>query len=412
MTAVIARASQRRVSRVRQSALGTTAAGSDAARTVRRSTTSLNLTRAAYASNEKRTDQQKADSGLGTHQVSGNLEGESFLGAWDDFQESLLGLNYAATATITASSGDGFTIVGSTGVLTRAAGASQSFLTGGVRKGMIVKLTAFHASVDGKLAYVSAVTATTVTLKFLDGTTATDVAVADENATLVIPGKRSYIPSSGGTEHYYTVEDYFANMAVDAATVYSNVFVDAGTLTIQPNSFVGWSFGLIGTGETADYSGGSAPYLSNVAAVGTERAFRASSIWLIIDGAVIGTLTNGTLDIKRNSTAPAVAGSNYSPAVIPGMYDVQLSNVTVFLEDLSYRAKLRNETEYDATIVMQGTGTSDFFAVHLPRLKLTSHSIDDGDTGLQQTFAADALKAVAGTGVLETSVAFQDSSLS
>jgi len=410
----IGSAAGRRVGYVRQSAKDSMAQASDAATAIRRSTTSLNLSRDAYKSNEKRLDHQHADSGLGTHRVTGSIEGEAFTGAWKDLQESLLARNWGAVTTISATSGDGFTIVGSTGVLTRAAGGARAFLTDGLLAGMVVKITALHASVNNKLAYVSAVTATTVTLKFLDGTTATDVSTPDTDATIVIPGKYTYIPSSGFTKHFYTIEDYFSDMANagastgDQATVFWNVFVNGGTLTFSPNNFATWSFDLIGDGHTQDYEGSSAPYLSSVSAVGTERAFRCSAIWLLVDGVVVGTVTQGSIQITRNANAPAVVGSNYSPDIIVGMFDVTW-NLTVLLEDLSYRAKLRGETEFAAAVVMQEVGGTNFFNIGSGRLKLTSHSVDDADTGLSQSFTAEALKAVAATGVNSTTLWAQDS---
>lgn len=413
----IGSAAGRRVAYVRQSAKDTIASAGDAATTVRRSSTGLNLTRDGYQSAEKRTDRQKADSGLGTHRVTGALEGEAFLGAWKDFQESLVARNWGAITTVAASSGDGFTIVGSTGVLTRAAGSDQSFLTDGLYAGMVVKPTALHASVNNKLAYLSSVSATTLTMKFLDGTTATDVSTPDTDATIVIPGKYTYIPSSSHTKHFYTIEDYFSDIANsaastgDAASVFWNVFVNGGTLNMSANNFASWSFDMLGDGHSTDYEGSSSPYLTNVTAVGTERAFRCSAIWLIVDGVVVGTVTQGSVAITRNANAPAVVGSNYSPDIIAGMFDVTW-NMTILLEDLSYRAKLRNESEFAAAIVMQEVGGSNFFNIGSGRIKITSATPDDADTGLSWSFTGEALKATAATGVNSTVLWMQDSTLS
>lgn len=255
----IGSASGRRISLVRQSGfapqdvLTPPVSAGTTAYAVRRASTGINVTRENYAMNERRADRQKADSGLGTFRSSGPLEAPAFLGTWKELQESLLARDFTGITTITASSGDGFTIVGSTGVLTRQAGGSQSFLTDGLYEGLIVKVTDLHASVNGKLAYVSAVTATTVTLIFLDDTTATDVSTPDTNATIVIPGKTTHIPSSGFTKHFYQLEDYFGDIASsarstgDASTVFWNLFVNGGTINIAPNSFASWSFDLLGT---------------------------------------------------------------------------------------------------------------------------------------------------------------------
>lgn len=417
----IGSAEGRRVSLARQSSKSDTIpSAATAAIAVRRSTTGVNLTRDAYDSNEVSTDAQERDSGLGTHRVAGPLDGEAFLGHWSKPQESLLARDYTAISTISAHASDGFTFVGSTGVLTRAGGTGSttySFLTDGLTKGRIVKPANLHASINGKLAYVSAVAALSVTLKFLDGTVGSDVASPDTDASLVIPGKVTYVPSTGRTKHYYMLEDFLSDIAdpnapvptTDQASVFWNLLVNGATLTIQPNNFVNWSYDMLGDGRSEDFEGSAAPYLSSVTDGGTERAFRCSAIWLVIDGKVTGTVTSGTLQISRNATAPAVAGSNYSPDVLPHKYTVSL-NITQLLESLAMRSKLRLESEFSAAIVMQAVGSTEFFGIELGRLKLTAHSIDDA-ADISETLTAKALKTRTATGILETTISFQDSTL-
>ena len=113
-----------------------TAAG---AQTIRRVSSSFNLTKETYQSEEIRTDYQLSDFRHGVRSVEGNVSGELSAGTYTDFLASALARNWTA-ATPSALGSTTIALVGGTYTITRTTG---SYLTDGVRVGNVIRLTGF-----------------------------------------------------------------------------------------------------------------------------------------------------------------------------------------------------------------------------------------------------------------------------
>ena len=404
----IALASGRRVAIAKQSALGTIAPTNASAKTVRRTSTSIKHTTGSFESQEKRTDFQVADDGDGQNAVGGDIVGELHPGTWQDQFAALLRRDFTAVTTVSASSGDGFTIA--TNVLTRAAGAAQSFITDGIKAGMIVRLGAFaSANNNSRNCLVGAVTATTMTLVPVDGVALTDVGSADEDATITIPGKRTFIPTTGHTKDVFTVEDYFAD--IDKSNVFWDCRVGRLAMDIKPNGFVGLTWGFTGTGANQDVEAGSAPYFTSVAAALTTNGFKSVRGYLRLNGSTIAIATGMQITIDLGLVAPEVVFASVSPDVFYGRAAMVSGQMTVFMTDFSLRTLFKNATEVDMDLVFEAAGSApkDFFSIHLPRVKIKSQSPDDPDAGIQQTVDIKALIRAAATGQEQTTIMVQDS---
>ena len=85
----IAQGVKKVVSYKKQTGLGSPASGSGG-QELRRVTSTINLTKDTYQSNEIRSDQQIADFRHGSKQVTGTLSGELSPGTYKDFLQSVL----------------------------------------------------------------------------------------------------------------------------------------------------------------------------------------------------------------------------------------------------------------------------------------------------------------------------------
>jgi hypothetical protein len=154
------------VSRVKQSALGT--AGSSGSKLMRRVSLELNKQNDTYASNEIVDHQQSTGATQGPGRIAGTLKGELSAGSYDLEFAALLRKDFATP--FTAITGASLTIAGSgpTYTVTRAAG---DFLSGGVKRGMVVRLTvgSLNAANISKNLLVISATATVLTVVPLNG---------------------------------------------------------------------------------------------------------------------------------------------------------------------------------------------------------------------------------------------------
>ena len=120
----------------KQTALGTKASAGSAQQ-LRRVTSTLDLNKDTYQSEEIRPSMQRADFRHGIRSVAGAINGELSCGTYQGFMESVL--RAAASAQITTGAQTNITaavVSGATGTFTRAAG---SFITDGFKVGMVVR---------------------------------------------------------------------------------------------------------------------------------------------------------------------------------------------------------------------------------------------------------------------------------
>ena len=116
----------------KQTGLGSAASGSGGQQ-LRRTSSTINLTKEAYQSAEIRPDQQIADYRHGSKQVTGSIAGELSPGTYKDLMGSVLRQDFTAVSSMTSAA---VTIVASTGVITFQTGNP---LTSGIKAGMVVR---------------------------------------------------------------------------------------------------------------------------------------------------------------------------------------------------------------------------------------------------------------------------------
>lgn len=406
----IAQTSKRRVAWKKESTFNT-AAGASGAVVARRTSLNLSLTKQPIESGEKRSDFQRADVRHGSRMVDGNLDGELILGVWEEFFAALLRRDFASISAIAADTGDGFTI--SSGVVTRAAGGGESFLTDGVRVGQVVRGANFaDAANNARNFLVTAVTATTMTLAVIDGGAAlADVGSADEDATFTIVGQTTFVPSTAHTSDSFTIEDYLAD--ADLAAVYTGCRIVGLSLRMQPNGMVTVSWRIMGIDQTI-YETSSAPYFTTPTEPSVGNVLESSLGYVRILGSQVAVVTGVNVDIDLGGANTPVVGSNLSPDIFYGRAITVRGQITAYITSNAYLTAFRDETEGELFLQFEYPGSEprSFISMFMPRVKLMSASPDDPDTVITQTLDFEALLKGAATGYESTTLMIQDSTLS
>ena len=378
-----------------------TAATAAGAQYLRRVTSNLNLTKATYESNEIRDDQQVADFRHGTRSVTGSVNGELSGGTHQAFVEAMLRADATAVATIaaltltTAAAAPNYTI-------TRSAG---SWITDGIRVGMVVRVSAgLNALTLNRNFYVVSLTATVMTVNALDnGTITIESAVA--SCSVIIPGKRTFVPSTGHTNKSYTIEEWHSDIGnlsrlfVGCKPSQMAIKMPATGMSTIDLSFMG-----------KDITVGTTQYFTTPTAIGTSGIMAAVNGSVFVQGVEVALITGLDLTIAGGHTAGNVIGANTTPDVFPGRIKGS-GQATVYLLDSSFLNYFVNETEVEIVAILTATtaSNSDFVVVHLPRVKFGGATADDGEKGLIQTMPFVVLKKAVTVGYDSTEISIQDS---
>ena len=391
----------------KQTGLGSPASGSGG-QELRRVTSTVNLTKETYQSAEIRSDQQVADFRHGSRQVSGSIQGELSAGTYADFMASVVRRDFTAVTAITGLS---VTIAASAPNWTITTTTGTPFLTGGIKKGMVVRLSgSLNAANSGKNLLVINVTSTVLTVAPLNG-----VALAAEgpiaSVSVSVPGKITYVPESGHTHDFYTVENWFSDIA--QSEVYNDINPTNAQVSIAANGLSTVTFPLVGL----NVSTGTSQVLTSPAAISTGAAFAGPNGLLYVNGVAVAVITSIDFDVNGNvAPADAVVGSTARPAVFQGTVAVS-GNMSVYFTDGTFRDYFINETEVSANVVMtsSSSASADFIGFMMSRIKVGGADVTDGQNGLTRTFPFTALKNTAGgasVANLATTIMVQDSTLS
>jgi hypothetical protein len=129
-----------------------------------------------------------------------------------------------------------------------------------------------------------------------------------------------------------------------------------------------------------------------------------------VDGVAIALITGMDININGSMTNGEVIGSNISPDLFEGRVIVT-GQMTVYLQDSVFADYFLNESEVEVVAVMNAdnSSASEFISIHMPRIKLGSATVDDGEKGLIQTCSFTAIKKAAATGYDSTTIVVQDS---
>ena len=389
------------VSYKKETTFGTLPSASGA-QTIRRVSSSFNLTKETYQSEEIRTDYQLTDFRHGVRAVEGNISGELSAGAYSDFLASSLARNWTA-ATPSALGSTTIASVTGTYTITRTTG---SFLTDGVRVGNGIRLIGFATNNNNKNLLVIALTATVATVVALNGATLTPETVAS-GGTYTVSGKTTYAPTTGHTDDSYSFESWQSDIGQSEVFVGNKVntvgiALPATGLTTVDLSFMGQDLKQRSTSQ----------YFTSPTAQGNNGIFAAVNGALIVNGSPVALVTAANININRNMTSEAVVGSNIKPEIYEGRIVVDGDFSTLY-QDGTFAGYFDTEAEISLVVALTANSlpNSEFMSFTLPRLKLSTDTKDDGEKGIVSQNSFQALKGNGMNGFEATTIMIQDSTL-
>lgn len=389
----------------RQTALGTPASGSGA-QYLRRENATFNLQKDRFNSNEITTHQQYSGDTYGVQRASGTVAGVVSPGTYKDFLGSLVRADFAAIPALTGLS---LTIAagsGSTFTLTRATG---DFLAGGIKIGHVVRITAgtYTGTARDINLLVTGVTATVLTLVVPNGSSLTAQGPI-ASSTVSVVGKTTKVPTTGHTNHYYTVEEWYNDLT--RSRLYTDMQVASASVSIPATGNATISMPMVGLGRTK----AGTQVFTTPAAETTTPILSAANGYILINGTrtLVATSMQLMIDGKVTHGEPVI-GTNRLSDVVRG--EVMVSGtVTVQFDDETISDLFVNETPITIVAVLfaNSTATSDFISFVIPRVKLFGDDVDDGKKQIVATIPFTAELNSAGGASLatdQTIISMQDS---
>lgn len=373
----IAQGISRQFAYKKQSGLGVAASGSGGT-SMRRVGFNLNVTKDTYENNEIVDHQQGTGFTYGIAKSGGTLNGLLSGTTWMPFLASLLRKDVAATSAISslsltiAASGSNYTI-------TRAAG---DFLTGGIKIGDVIQLSGGSLNsnnVAKNLVVVAIGSAAVLTVNVLKsgGTLTAEGPIA--SCTVTVMGKKSWVPTSGHTNDYYTFEDFDNDLTL--SRVYPDCQIGQADIKMPATGNVTADFNVVGLG-VCNKSG--AQVLTSPSAAPSTEVFGAVAGAVYVGGTRYGTLTGMNLTINGNVTqGEAVIGSNVIADIQRGRI-VATGSFTAVFDSEALATPFDNETATSLILVLADarTDAANTMAFVMSNVKISSTDRDDGEKQL------------------------------
>jgi hypothetical protein len=378
---------------------------SGSAQQLRRVTSTLDLSKETYQSNEIRADFQLADFRHGVRRVEGSIAGELSPATYKDFIQCALKRDFTSGASASAVS---VTIAGTgpTYTITRGAG---NYITDGFKVGDVIRLSVGSPSLAanfGKNLLVVGLTTTVATVITCNGSTMTaEGPIA--GTTITVTGKKTFIPMTGHTDKSFSIEHYYSDLV--QSEVFSGCKPTSIAIGLPPTGLATIDIGFMGK----DVTTASAQYFTAPTAATTTGLLAAVNGVLRVGGSTVATLTGLTLNVASNYSGDPVVGSNTVPFMFAGRVLVT-GQATAYFDSVALRDAFINETEVEIIGVFTTTNdaAAPFMAFTLPRVKIGGASKNDGEGGLVQTLPFQALLNTAGgsgTTSEQTTIVIQDS---
>lgn len=361
-----------------QSALGTPATGASGTGIDVRPSSGLAVKFAQAVSQLIRRDGMSVKPRQGSRSVTGAYETELIVDALDDIFQAVLRGTWVASADITnaTSSLGSATITGSGATITAGGG---SWITAGVRKGMMVKFSNMStAANNGKWFPVLGVTAGVITTK---AGILTDQAL---DATFTLTIARQLIQGNPPTERYYSVDQYLQD--IDLSLSAQDCKFHSIVFQAAPDQPISIGFDI--TGRDADLAAaGSSPVLTSPTFVTAKPLYLADGA-IYINGVAVANITGFRFALTVPASLQAVIGSRLSPDVFLGNA-VLSGEMMLTVEDDTFFNYSLNETDLSVLLhcAEREADPADFVSFYLGNLSTGDFGIPIGAEGaMVQTF--------------------------
>ena len=382
-----------------------------------RVTSSFELTKETFQSNEMRSDRQIADMRHGIQSCDGTIAGELSPGTYFRLMAAILRKDFVA-APASGEESDVACTLGTGPIATFTSAATGTFLTDGLKVGDVGRWTGWSTTGAGNNArnfLITSLTELVMVGTFLDGAVGA-AKIAGDAVTFTGVGKKTWTPATAHTENWFSIEHNFSDL--DLSEVFYDAKVNTMAVKLPASGMATVDFGMMALRQNRLVAGTS-PYFSAVLAASTSGILAAVNGAVYVAGTKIAVLTGMDFDVSAGLTSEGVIGSNYKPDIFDGRIQVK-GNMSLFFENATMRDYFADETEVSVSAVFTtaNSATADFIAFTMPRVKMGGSGKDDGEKGIIQTMPFVALFDTGGddgttctVDSLATTLSIQDSTV-
>lgn len=335
----------------------------------RRVSSSLALNKATFQSQEARLDRNISDFRHGLRTVSGDIVGEVSVGAWDDFIEAGMGVDWDTEISIDNT--DVTSIAATSGVWTVGSG---SLITEGLKIGDVINFgsTLSEANNNNKNFIITSIpTATTMTTF-----PAPEDFTADTTFTLTRKGEKTLVGGTGAAMKTFTIEQGYLN--ITQYEIFKGMAVGSLAFALTAEGMLGITCGFLGLDKDPFTQ---TPLDASPMAVPSNPILAALNGALVFDTSEVAVVTGLNINVNNNLTSNAVVGRNISPAIFRGPCNIS-GNFTAFFENATIPDAFDNETIIALhSLIEEPSGTIPGF------MRFSMNAIKLG--GATKTIAAD-----------------------
>lgn len=388
------------ISYKKEATFGVLPANDSSAKKLRRVSFGLGMQKDLIKSEEIRTDYQRPAGRHGMRKVEGPIQGELSLGTYADFIGSALRKDFAAVSSLSALTN--VTASSSAPQFVRAAG---SWISDGLRVGMVVRCTGWTSggtSNNSTNFTIIALTATQMTVS-----EAVAAKASGDSVVFSIPGKVSYVPTTGHTDQSYSFEDWAP--AITQSLRYLGNKVSSFDIDMPPNDKASITFNFLGQDRVSPTP--TAQYFTSATAAGTSQMQTGLSGSLYINGTAVGVLTSFKMTVDGGAEVQGVVGAKISPDVFMGPVEVTGSmSVLWYAGTIDGFFDLETEVPVVVKLLDTTAATSDFMTITLPFVKISGGNLADAQRAVVQSFDFSARVGPDTTlGYEATTIQIQDS---
>jgi len=224
--------------------------------------------------------------------------------------------------------------------------------------------------------------------------------------TVTAVGKATSVPLTGHTDQSYSIEEWYADIA--QSEVYTGMKVNSVAVQLPATGLTTVDVGFMGKdlGQT-----GTSQYYTTPTAQNTNGIFAAVNGVMLVNGAPVALVTSADFTIERAAENATAVGSNSVADIFTGRVRVT-GNMSVYFQDNTFRGYFDTETPVALVLALttNSTATADFVTFTLPKVKLSSFNVDDGELGaIASTSFQALLNDVTTAGLPATTIQIQDS---
>lgn len=359
----------------------------------------FNLDKTQLQPREKRSDYQKPTPRHGMRSAPGSISGQLSPGTYADFIGSAVRKDFAAVAALSA-----LTDVTASASAPHFARASGSFITDGLRAGMVVRCTGWTTTGLGNNSKNFTILSISADGTGLTVAEAVAAKAAGDSVVFTVPGKVTYVPSSGHTNDDYCVESWLPDASLSRR--YLGQRVSSFELDCPPDDYASVNIGFVGQDAQRE----TTAYFSSPADETTSGLLSTVTGAVFVNGVAQTVLTGFRLSVNGNHSGGKVAFSNVTPDVFPG--DVVVSgSASVYLENATLYGYYDDEVEISIIFRLDSSEAvnCDFVAGVIAKATITKGSIAKDTNAKTMSFDWTAGRGIGTNGFRDTTVQFQDS---